>query len=525
MCCSLVRAQEQDFLQAKVLDQKTGEPVVFATVRLIGKAKGVITNMDGSFRLPLSYMGEIESIEVSSMGYETKQILIDPFLEGSSNIVMLNPSIFELSEAVISAKLKRMSARQIVKVAVNSITENYPKDSFSLAGYYRDFQIKNAKYFNVNEAILKVFDKGFVELDNYGNEYQLFSYRKNLNFGNDSLAKQPYDYQNNAKVIPGARMENTGGNELYALNMHDAIRNYQTDTYSYIDNMPSDYVEGHRFRLNGKTNYQDEIVYEIESYYSNKEYFSEGKIFINTENFAILKLDYAVFKRRKPDRSLIIINPEERFSDGFNKSARELIYQIKTEYAKGEDEKMFLNYISFYNKALVERPVDFKSIFVIDLKARVFEVRLKKTPVDIDKIKINDFKIRYQQQLLPIKKIAFLKKRNVFMLTPDFRKIPTRSTLDYLFTKNDSLKITDLSYTYGNIRDTLGNRLDQRKWEYIHQYREFFTQETFPNLFRIPTQDSLMIKYLPLEHKRQPICSTCNSSNYWMNTPLKTTNN
>ncbi len=54
LCSALVGAQQQGFLQAKVLDQKTGEPVIFATVRLIGKAKGVITNMDGGFRLPLS---------------------------------------------------------------------------------------------------------------------------------------------------------------------------------------------------------------------------------------------------------------------------------------------------------------------------------------------------------------------------------------------------------------------------------------------------------------------------------------
>jgi hypothetical protein len=67
-------AQEQGFLRGKVLDQKTSEPVIFATIGLIGKAKGVITNMDGSFRLPLSYLEVIDSIGVSSMGYEKKSV-------------------------------------------------------------------------------------------------------------------------------------------------------------------------------------------------------------------------------------------------------------------------------------------------------------------------------------------------------------------------------------------------------------------------------------------------------------------
>lgn len=44
-------AQDQEFLRGKVLDQKTGEPVVFATVRILGKARGVIAYMEGSLLL------------------------------------------------------------------------------------------------------------------------------------------------------------------------------------------------------------------------------------------------------------------------------------------------------------------------------------------------------------------------------------------------------------------------------------------------------------------------------------------
>ena len=44
--CIGMFAQDQEFFRGKVLDKKTGEPVVFATVRILGQAKGVITNMD-----------------------------------------------------------------------------------------------------------------------------------------------------------------------------------------------------------------------------------------------------------------------------------------------------------------------------------------------------------------------------------------------------------------------------------------------------------------------------------------------
>ena len=45
-------AQEGEFVSATVIDQSTGEPVIFASVLLKGKARGVITNLDGGFRLP-----------------------------------------------------------------------------------------------------------------------------------------------------------------------------------------------------------------------------------------------------------------------------------------------------------------------------------------------------------------------------------------------------------------------------------------------------------------------------------------
>ena len=50
-------AQDDDFIRAKVIDQNTGEPVVFASVLLKGKARGVVTNLDGGFRLPARYRG------------------------------------------------------------------------------------------------------------------------------------------------------------------------------------------------------------------------------------------------------------------------------------------------------------------------------------------------------------------------------------------------------------------------------------------------------------------------------------
>jgi hypothetical protein len=190
LCSFIVRAQDQEFLRGKVLDQKTGEPIIFATIGLIGKAKGVITNMDGSFRLPLSYLEVIDSIGVSSMGYEKKAFELKGLSYTDINILYLKPGIVSLDEAVVSAKKRReLSAKRIVRRAIENIPNNYPSSNFSAVGYYRDYQIKEDNYVNLNEAILEVVDSGFDTDDEKESKVRIYDYRPNETFEQDEDSK------------------------------------------------------------------------------------------------------------------------------------------------------------------------------------------------------------------------------------------------------------------------------------------------------------------------------------------------
>ncbi|APQ18181.1 peptidase associated/transthyretin-like domain-containing protein [Maribacter hydrothermalis] len=50
-----VFGQESVFIGGVVLDNVANESIIFTTVGVKGKSKGVITNMNGGFRLPLSF--------------------------------------------------------------------------------------------------------------------------------------------------------------------------------------------------------------------------------------------------------------------------------------------------------------------------------------------------------------------------------------------------------------------------------------------------------------------------------------
>lgn len=518
-------SQDDNFIYGQLVDATQNEPIPFATIRFKDRALGVISNVDGTFKIPLRSKTLGDIIEISCMGYETKEILIQDLIEGQSNIIVLKPGAFELTEAVVSANIKNLSAKQIVKIAVNSIPQNFPSNKFNLVGYYRDYQIKNKEYTNLNEAIIKVIDDGFVKNNNLNNHYKIYSYSKNPDFEIDSFAKQPYDYRKLNKVVPNAKMENDGGNEFITLSIHDAIRNYGIESFSFVDDLASDFIENHRFKLVSESNYNKESIYEIEISLRNNDYLAKGKIFINTDDFAIHKLDYAVYKRKKPRDYSIAVNASERYSDGFEDMNNEILYRINTEYVRGPGEKMFLNYISFYNKVMLQRPAEFKSKFVINLEDKSFKIRVNKIPADLNNIKTRDFKVRYKDDFVPIKEFWFQEDELTFVVCPHIGYERAEHLFKGLFLERDDLQVSDVKYGYGNIRDSLGNKLDERKWEYIHQYREFFTQEASIEDNTIKDINNLMLKNLPLESPEQPISSQEMKNKYWMNTPLPTLNN
>ena len=514
-----VTAQQRDYLFGQLVDATQYEAIPFATIRLKDQTLGVISNVDGTFKIPLSFKESGNVLEISCLGYETLLLEVETLKEDQPNIITLKANALELAEAVVTAKLKRLSAQQIVKFAVNGIPQNYPQDPFGLVGYYRDYQIKNKQYNNLNEALIRVRDGGFGLQDNDGNTYQIFQYNSNRDFDMDKWAKMPYDYKNKQKIVPHARLENNSGNELLTLFAHDAVRNFGKESFSYIDYMPIDFVENHGFKLLGQINYNKESVYQISFVFNNSSYTATGDIYIATEDFAIVKLDYLLYRKNDISVDKAIINPLERYSNGFKRTDGMLLYRIQTEYKRGIKNKMFLNFISFYNKMLVQRPAAFASKFAVDLSDGSFKIVLNNPPAHMDKIKLRDFRIKYNNISIPLEEFWYRDDERIFVLCPHFGYQRTSKILKELFEERNDLLVSGLTYTYRNIEDDFGNKLDERKEEYIHQYREFFVQEATLGPVLI-TENDQMTKNLPLDSEDQPISKNKEGQTYWMNSPL-----
>lgn len=511
--------QEENFILGEIIDQNTEEPVVFASIRIKGKALGVISNSDGSFKIPLKYKTYGDTLVISSMGYESLALLIHDLSEDIEHTIKMKPGVLSLQEAVITARKKRgLSARQIVRRAIKAIPDNYPNDPFAMVGYYRDYQIDSVGYVNLNEAILEVFDQGFQTVDSTNTKVKIYEYTENLDFRRDSMALKSYDYKSakSRKVIDQAFLSPHGGNEFRILRVHDALRNHEINSYSFVHKLKSDLLSEHKFSRDTDTYFDEGSLYTIKFSKLLLNYSAYGTLYISKNNFAIQGMEYSVYDRTKNRRDNLLNK---------NGNDNSLIFEVNIEYRENEN-KMYLNYISFQNTFRLWNPPKLVTDYIVpDFELKCFVIGFNGKIMLADAINLENYEVRVKGKTVLMQKAELLDSQNIVFLFPKMypnkaedmlREIDIAARKDKITNDLFEIKIT-------NIRDADGNVINQWTSRDYNQFREFFPQEIKPN-YSAP-QDSLYMQNQKPIFQNQPIVRPDNFDQYWMNTPLKTINN
>jgi len=506
---------QSDLLKGKLVDASTIKPIAFATVAVKGGSLGVISNYDGSFSVPERFKSYGDTLQISSMGFENREILISTLSVDQVRTIYIKPALFELDEAVVKGKRKRkLSARQIVRRAINNIPNNYPENLFSTIGYYRDYQLKSGNYINLNEAIFEVFDYGFAAVDTSTTKVQIFDYKKNEEFKRDSLAQRPYDYKRLQKIVDNAYLQNYGGNEFTILRVHDAIRNHDLNSYSFVNRFDFDLLENHNFSRDNSTYINNEAVYTIKFRKKHPNYTAHGTLYISHGDFAIHKMEYTLYDDRKklPKGTLNKYNGRGR-----------LLFEILTEYRRNNN-KMYLNYISFHNSFSLWEPPKFKVNYItFDIGKSCFIAEFNRIPNEDEALDFDNYAVKFEDKRLKLKS-AVIDSTKVFLF-PEM--LPVNKKLMTGKIKNAArmeLDLNDLlSVEVKPITDIDGNILHKWKKRDYNQFREYFVQRLKPNS-DLPQNTKFMNKQQPI-FKDQPIVRPDNFDDYWMNTPLQKVDN
>ncbi|MFA6025333.1 MAG: DUF5686 family protein, partial [Ignavibacteriaceae bacterium] len=200
-------AQTNISLRGKVVDAVTGEPLVFANVRLANSSTGSITNKEGFFEIKIS--SSAQKLITSFIGYhtDTTEVLLDKKRETVS--IKLLPSSLQLSEVLVLAE--ENPAYAIIRRAIQRKKERADKlKSYQYSSYTKG-SLKTEDNINArgNSVSLGIGSKDSAELKITGIlENQSTGYYKAPHKIKEVIIarKQSANFPSSVNILTGGRL-------------------------------------------------------------------------------------------------------------------------------------------------------------------------------------------------------------------------------------------------------------------------------------------------------------------------------
>ncbi|WP_299112820.1 carboxypeptidase-like regulatory domain-containing protein [uncultured Winogradskyella sp.] len=508
----------QKEILVELIDAETNEPISFATVAFKETNRGLVADYDGQFRLPYIEINNLPDIIITALGYTSIEINPRVLKIGKLNVIKMFPQAESLDAVILNVtnnnkqkslglnnlikKNRKILGKEIVEKAINLIPSNLNESPSSVIGYYRDYQLVNDEYFNLNEGILEQFDAGIStsKIENAKNQNAFYSLKTNAEFKTSKRYSKKYDGE--SKYVENAELLSFGGNELSILNVHNPIRNYNKNSFSYVYQLNKDFIKNHEFSKEGFTFDKENPIVNISfTTLTNQgkgvqqrvlgakkieKLKVEGHISISLKDYAIHGFTYTMydFKQRNP------------------------LFNVKIEY-KHFKGKMYLNYISFNNRFVVGEDFIFKDESVTyNQEEECFNVYFN-NKLGTNTIKRRNFKIRLKDRKVLVKSVKVMSPKHVKIQINDFDK-----SMAELFDKD----MSDLSFEIKGVKDIDGRSIYKSRTVTGYQFREFFTQEIF--------QSKTLNNNLKFAPKGQPLQVTqvnelLNTIPYIINSPLQ----
>ncbi len=363
-------------------------PIPFATIEINNKY-GVITNEEGFFSIDITPFSPQDTVKISCLGYQKQILLLRDF---TSKNYFLNIQVNELSEVILTNKATLNATAIMLRVKQN-IPKNYHLNTsefnlFSrrteqIQGQQANFEVKsstgftkkqlesfNTDFNQLEQSMLKAPSKQYTDLIGQlkiwddtkikmsipkalrlFNENNGQSLENIFNRGNQIVLKH-VDKNKIYKVKSGlfklsdsVSLENKKNQMESAINSVTPIKN---GCYNFIkehcflgDEPKLDFVTNinkYNYNLDDVTYFENELVYVISFFPDRSSAKFEGKIYISSSDFAILKMEYHFYEDRVGEKLnlkfLLGLKYVEKNKQGF------------AVYKKHNDGYYYPNYLS-----------------------------------------------------------------------------------------------------------------------------------------------------------------------------------
>jgi hypothetical protein len=337
---SYVNAQS---FSAKVIDQDTKEPISYATIET-GLYQGMVSNEEGEFTFLLENVKQPQdSIYISYMGYETKGLV---FEENEGITIALLPRLYELKEVFLTTEL--LTIKKIIERVKDNLGKNYASILAKKKIFFRqsdighmkkmDFGFKKSTIEELNKELLDSITKILPKKSSYYKEVVADLYGDYNNYKlNIIKAAELYDKNNDISAEGiGKKLEGIF-NENIKKDSYLKIKSGFFSTKKQVDSILQENEEAkatlEKKKKEGTLEFQEQISNQIANLYeqlffqedskidvldkSNRYNFTlenytvinemtvyilkftpkggkdfKGTMYVNTQDFAIVRLDF-----------------------------------------------------------------------------------------------------------------------------------------------------------------------------------------------------------------------------------------
>ena len=153
LASNLIANDTIGFLQYKgiVIDSKTKNPLVFASLSVNETNISTISNTQGEFILKVPKKYATKRITISFLGFTSKVVDFSEF-DSDKIVVKLETHIEELSEIKITVK----DARSLIREVLKRKGENYLDEQTMMTAFYRETIKKRRTYVSLSEAVVEI---------------------------------------------------------------------------------------------------------------------------------------------------------------------------------------------------------------------------------------------------------------------------------------------------------------------------------------------------------------------------------
>jgi hypothetical protein len=253
------------FISGKITDAETSEPLPYATIGIISRARGTVTNFNGDFILRICEECLDDTLSVSYVGYVNRLITVRS-LSGNYMTISMDRDFIPIPEIIIRAQDPQL----ILRKAISSVASNYGTTPALLTGFYREGVYRRKEPQVYSEAVVQIYKS---------------PYARSLH--NDQI-----------KVLRSRKIENLEVKDTLAVRLKAGLSaTLSLDGMRHLfDFLDPESFNSYEYHLRDIVTIDGQTAFVIS--FKQREWITEplmqGDIYINVDNYSVLLAEFEI---------------------------------------------------------------------------------------------------------------------------------------------------------------------------------------------------------------------------------------